>query len=87
MSRAISFIIGELLRTISVLIIRELSDHFPHDKDRDGPRYDGLLAIQPPDTAASLRKYLLNLVTVKALNSKSYLAFYIYGSVHHNLFF
>jgi len=58
MSRAISFfVIGELLRTVSVLIIRELSSQFPHDKERDGPRYDGLLTIQPPDMAASPGKF------------------------------
>jgi len=58
MLRTVSlFVIGELLRTISVLIIREMSSHFPHDKDRDGPQYDGLLAIQPPDMAANPGKF------------------------------
>jgi hypothetical protein len=29
----------------------------PDDTDRDGPRNVGLLAIQPPDMAASLRTF------------------------------
>jgi len=54
------FVMGELLRTISVLINRELSSPFPHDKDRDGTRYDGLLDIQPPDMAANLGKFVFS---------------------------
>jgi hypothetical protein len=31
------------------------ANQFPDDEDRDGPHNVGLLAIQPPDTAASPR--------------------------------
>jgi hypothetical protein len=56
-SSRVSWLNGEqtdILRTISVLVIREPSQ-VPDDKDRDGSWNGGLLAIWPADAAASLK--------------------------------